>query len=76
LRAPPRRSGSEPVGAATMPPVRTLDGSFTVISARSIASRYGPCAALQADQSRQNACVSPNDAYASSTAGGPSYERA
>lgn len=54
--------GSELVGAATMPPVRTLDSSFTVISARSIASRCGPFAALQSDQPRQNACVSCNDA--------------
>ena len=57
-RTPPRRSGSEGVTAATMPPVGAYVSAFRVMSDRMTASRHSPSYVQRSDHSRHQASVS------------------
>ncbi len=63
-------SGSEVVGAATMPPVGAYVSAFRVISERTTASRYGPWYVQCSTHSRQKSSVASSEVSGSGSAGG------
>jgi hypothetical protein len=63
-------SGSEVVGAATMPPVGAYVRAFSVIRERITASRYGPWYVQCSTHSRQKSSVACSEASGSGSAGG------